>query len=90
MPESQEQIDESTDFDDIEQIREWLRQGAKDITFPASADDIKQLFKKYGNVGSNDRQQRDFKAAKNRRFIVEQAKSEWQPGQKHPKYYLNL
>ncbi len=82
-----EQIDESTDFDEIEQIREWLRQGAKDITFPATADDLKKLFKKYGNVGSHDRQQRDLKAAQNRRFLVE---SEWQPGQRFPKYNLNI
>ena len=85
-----EQIDESTDFDDIEKIREWLQQGQNLIEWPATANDIKRIFKERGGVGSSDRQQRDLKAAQNRRFIVEQDKAEWEQGQKHPKYYLNL
>lgn len=85
-----EQIDESTDFDDIEKIREWLQQGQNLIEFPATINEIKRIFKECGGVGSSDRQQRDVEAAKNRRFIIEQPREEWEPGQKHPKYYLNL
>lgn len=84
-----EQIDESTDFDDIEKVREWLQQGQNLIEWPATANEIKRIFKECGGVGSSDRQQRDLKAAQNRRLIVEQDKAEWEQGQKHPKYYLN-
>lgn len=85
-----EQIDESTDFDDIEEIREWLQAGQNLIEWPATVTDIKRIFKECGGVGSSDRQQRDVEAAKNRRFIVEQPREEWATGQKHAKYNLNL
>lgn len=85
-----EQIDESTDFDDIEKIREWLQQGQDDIKWPAYLSDIKGILKKYGNVGSSDRLQRDVQAAINRTFLREQPKELREPGQKHPKYYLSI
>ena len=85
-----EQIDESTDFDDIEEIREWLQAGQNLIEWPATVTDIKRIFKECGGVGGSDRQQRDVEAAKNRRFIVEQPREEWATGQKHAKYNLNL
>jgi hypothetical protein len=85
-----EQIDESTDIDDIDLIHQWLRDGQELIKWPATITEIKRIIKECGGVGSNDRQQRDVEAAKNRRFIIEQPREEWQPGQKHPKYYLSL
>jgi hypothetical protein len=85
-----EQIDESTDIDDIDLIHQWLRDGQELIKWPATITEIKRIFKECGSVGSSDRQQRDVEAAKNRRFIIEQPREEWQPGQKHPKYYLSL
>ena len=85
-----EQIDESTDFDDIDEIHKWLQDGQNLIEWPASVSDIKRIFKECGGVGSSDRQQRDVEAARNRRFIVEQPKEEWTKGQKHPKFHLNL
>ena len=85
-----EQIDESTDIDDIDLIHQWLRDGQELIKWPATITEIKRIFKECGSVGSSDRQQRDVEAAKNRRFIIEQPREEWQPGQKHPKYFLNL
>ncbi len=85
-----EQVDESNDHDNIDEIQKWLQDGQKLIEWPATVSDIKRIFKECGGVGSSDRQQRDVEAAKNRRFIVEQPKEEWEAGQKHPKYYLNL
>ena len=85
-----EQIDESTDFDDIDKIKKWLEDGRNDCEWPATATQIKGIFKKRGGVGSSDRQQRDFKAAQNRRLIVEQPREEWSENQKYPKYNLNL
>jgi hypothetical protein len=85
-----EQIDESTDIDDIDLIHQWLRDGQELIKWPATITEIKRIIKECGGVGSSDRQQRDVEAAKNRRFIIEQPREEWQPGQKHPKFYLNL
>ena len=85
-----EQIDESTDFDDIDQIQKWLQDGQNLIEWPATVTDIKRIFKECGGVGSSDRQQRDVEAAKNRRFIVEQPREEWATNQKHAKYNLNL
>lgn len=85
-----EQIDESKDFDDIEEIQKWLQDGQNLIEWPATVSDIKRIFKECGGVGSSDRQQRDVEAAKNRRFVIEQPKEEWEAGQKHPKYYLSL
>lgn len=85
-----EQVDESKDFDDIELIRQWLQDGQNLIEWPATVTDIKRIFKECGEVGSNDRQQRDVEAARNRRFIVEQPREEWAIGQKHAKYNLNL
>lgn len=84
-----EQIDESPDFDRIEDIQLWLSNGRNSIDWPATATQIKTIFKANG-VGSSDRQQRDLIAAQNRRFLLEQPKEEWEKGQKHPKYYLNL
>lgn len=85
-----EQIDESTDIDDIDLIHQWLRDGQELIKWPATITEIKRIIKECGGVGSSDRQQRDVEAAKNRRFIIEQPREEWQPGQRHPKFYLHL
>ena len=85
-----EQIDESTDIDYIDLIHQWLRDGQELIKWPATITEIKRIIKECGGVGSSDRQQRDVEAARKRRLIVEQPREEWQPGQKHPKYFLNL
>lgn len=85
-----EQIDNNKDFDDIEKIRQWLKEGQNDCQWPATANQIKNIFKKHGGVGSSDRQQRDLKAAQNRRFVVEQPREEWSENQKFPKYNLNI
>lgn len=84
-----EQIDESPEFDNIDTIQRWLYDGKNSIEWPATAKQIKSIFKKNG-VGSSDRQQRDLIAAQNRRFIVEQPKEQWKKGQKFPKYNINL
>lgn len=85
-----EQIDESSIIDNIDEIRKWLQCGQDDIEWPATATQIKNLFKKYGGVGAAEQQQRDLCAARNRRFIIEQPRDEWAPSQKFTKYKLNL
>lgn len=90
LPQMIDEPHQLTDFDDIDQIRQWLQDGQNLIEWPATVTDIKRIFKECGEVGSNDRQQRDVEAARNRRFIVEQPREEWAIGQKHAKYNLNL
>ena len=85
-----EQLGEATDIDRIEDIRKWLQDGQNLVEWPASITDIKRIFKECGGIGSSDRQQRDVEAAKNRRFVIEQPREEWEAKQKHPKYYLNI
>lgn len=85
-----EQLGETTDIDRIEDIRKWLQDGQNLVEWPATVSDLKRIFKACGGIGSSDRQQRDVEAAKNRRFIIEQPREEWEAKQKHPKYYLNI
>lgn len=76
--------------DDIELIRKWLTEGQHDLPWPATATDVKYyIFNKRGGITNNDRQNVDLQAAKNRKFLKEQPKKEWEPEQKHPKLYLN-
>ena len=74
----------------IEDIEAWLRAGKDAIVWPAYESAIKDIFKERGNVRGNDTLQECVKRAKNRRFIIEQPKEEWEPKQKHPKYYLSI
>lgn len=78
----------TADDTDIFDIRDWLRAGQNEIDWPAWGTAIKGLFRAHGNIKGNDRLQRCFDRALNKRYIVEQPKSEWDKGQKHPKYYL--
>lgn len=80
----------SSDDIDIEDIRKWLQEGQNDVEFPAYESSIKNIFKERGNVRSNDTLQECVTRAKNRRFLIEQPKEEWEAKQKHPKYYLSL
>ena len=80
----------SSDDIDIESIKQWLQDGQADIEWPAYESTIKTVIKERGNVRSNDVLQECIKRAKNRRFIVEQPREEWEPGQRYPKYYLSL
>lgn len=80
----------SSDDIDIESIKQWLQDGQADIEWPAYESTIKTVIKERGNVRSNDVLQECIKRAKNRRFIVEQPREEWESKQKYPKYYLSL
>lgn len=74
----------------IESIEAWLRCGKNDIAWPAYESEIRCIFKERGNVRGNDTLQDCLKRSKNRRFIIEQPKEEWEAKQKHPKYYLTF
>ena len=78
----------TADDTDIFDIRDWLRAGQNEIDWPAWGTAIKGLFRAHGNIKGNDRLQRCFDKALNKRYIVEQPKEEWNKGQKHPKYNL--
>ena len=71
----------------IEDIRKWLQDGQGDIEWPAYESAIKNVIKARGNVRSNDVLQECVKRAKNRRFLIEQPREEWNSGQRYPKYY---
>ena len=74
----------------IESIQQWLKDGQCDISWPAYESAIKEIFKTRGNVRANDILQECLTRAKNRRFLIPQAPEEYEPRQKHPKYYLSL
>ena len=80
----------SIDDIDIESIKQWLQDGQNDVQWPCYESAIKNVIKERGNVRSNTVLQECVKRARNRRFLVEQPKEEWDKGQKYPKYYLSL
>ena len=80
-------VTEKADF--IEDIKQWLTEGQRDIEWPAYGAAIRPLFKKYGGVGRVETQQADLQAAIARRFLIEQPKDEREKGQRFQKYYLN-
>lgn len=75
--------------DDPELIKEWLRDGQLDITWPATLQEIWKIFKIRGKQANRDKLQADATVAKNRRFIIPQDPNTRTKGQKHPKFVLN-
>ena len=91
IPEQIGQIETNTKSNiNIEDIKQWLCDGQNDIEFPAYESDIKDIFKTRGNIRSNDILQECVRRAKNRLFLKEQPKEEWESKQKYPKYYLSI
>ena len=74
----------------IEDIEAWLRADKDNIEQPATLEAYKDIFRQRGHVKANDLLQRLIERARNKRLIIEQDRSEWDKGQKHPKYYFNL
>ena len=75
--------------DDPENIRLWLTEGQRDIEWPATGQEIKTIFRNRGGVTNAAQQQADLMIARNRRFILQQSKTEMEHGQKYPKFNLN-
>lgn len=75
--------------DDPENIRLWLTEGQRDIEWPATGQEIKTIFRIRGGVTNAAQQQADLMIARNRRFIIQQSKTEMEHGQKYPKFILN-
>ena len=75
--------------DSPEDIRQWLHAGQDDIQWPATGVEIKEIFKRYGNVKKNDKLQADIQVAIAQKYIVPQPESEREHGQRMPKYYIN-
>lgn len=70
-------------------IKQWLEQVRTDLVWPATAKDIKEAIKKAGFQKNDPKLQADITVAKNRRFLIEQPRTEWVKGQKYTKFYLN-
>ena len=75
---------------DIEDVRKWLEAGQNDIEWPAYLEAVKKIFREHGSISSNDALQICVTKAKNRLFLREQPREEWEAKQKYPKFYLYL
>ena len=75
--------------DSPEDIQQWLHDGQDDIQWPATGIEIKEIFKKYGNVKKGEKLQADIQVAQAHKFIVPQPDSEKEPKQRMPKFYIN-
>lgn len=73
----------------VKEVKKWLIDGQGSIEWPATANDIKNMFKIIGKETHNDSLQADLIIAKTYKFITPQPKEEWEAKQRHPKYYLN-
>ena len=74
----------------IENIEAWLRADKGNIEQPATLEAYKDIFRQRGHVRASDALQRCVERARNKRLLIPQDKAEYEPGQKHPRYYLNL
>ena len=75
--------------DSPEDIKQWLIDGQRDIEWPATGVEIKEMFKQYGKVKRGEKLQADIQVAIAQKFIIPQADEERARGQKYPKYKLN-
>ena len=75
--------------DDPEQIKRWLEAGRYDISWPATKEQIKGIFKSRGGQTHKPAQDDDMTVALHRRFVVEQPPETRTKGQKHIKFILN-
>ena len=75
--------------DDPEQIRRWLEAGRYDISWPATKEQIKGIFKSRGGQTHKPAQDDDMTVALYRRFVLEQPPETRTKGQKHVKFILN-
>ena len=75
--------------DDPEVIKKWLEAGRYDISWPATKEQIKSIFKNRGGQTHKPAQDDDMTVALNRRFIVDQPTDTRTKGQKHIKFILN-
>lgn len=83
------QAEPKAKFSPIE-VKGWLEQGQKEVTWPATLTDIRlKIFKGTVGIKNNDGLQECVTIAVNRRFILPQEKDDMDEGQKKPKYILN-
>jgi hypothetical protein len=75
--------------DKPEDIKQWLQDGQGEIDWPATGQEIKEIFKKQGGVKRGERLQADIRIAIDEKFIVPQDHIEFAHGQRTPKYYIN-
>ena len=74
----------------VEDVEQWFRNIEERIEWPASAGDIKAALKEETGETNNDSINSMLTIAKNRTFILQQRKDEWEPGQKAPKWKYNI
>lgn len=87
MPEQLKQEPKKNDAPEV--IKKWLEAGRYDISWPATKEQIKTIFKNRGGQTHKPSQDDDMLVALNLRFLVEQDKNTIAKGQKHIKYILN-
>lgn len=83
----------STPADDeipIEDIEVWLKADKDNFEQPLTLETVKDIFRQRGHIKASDLLQRCVERARNKRLIIPQDKKEYEQGQKHPRYYINL
>ncbi|GEM_PF-6395146 len=89
-PEPIQQPDFSSTEISIEDIEQALRDNKDSIQQPFTKENLKAFFKEQLNVANSNKLSECVKMAENKRLIVAQEKKEYEPNQKHPKYYINI
>lgn len=73
----------------IERLEQILRAAAETASQPMYGTEIKELFKSAG-IHGNDFLQDCIIRCRNRGFLKDEPRESWQPGQKHPRYFITL
>lgn len=87
IPEQLSQEPKKNDAPEV--IKQWLEAGRNDISWPATKEQIKSIFKARGGQKNTPSLNDDMTVALNRRFIIEQLPETKVKGQKHIKFILN-
>jgi len=74
----------------IEDIEAWLKADKDNFEQPLTLETVKDIFRQRGHIKASDLLQRTVERARNKRLIIPQDKTEYERGQKHPRYYINL
>lgn len=90
-----EQLDSPVDIKSnfkhtVEEIKAWIEEYQGEVNWPATLTDIRNnIFKEKCGIKSSDDLQQAVQIARNRTFIIPQPESEFEEGQKKPKFRLN-
>lgn len=74
----------------VKDVEDWIKAIEEQVLWPASSGELKEALKVVSGETNNDAINDIMRIAKNRRFIVQQKKSEWAAGQKAAKWKYNI